>query len=196
MQPEWEELSLPERCGRVRSFNELARSNSEDIAHLIALETGRPITSARVIVAWGIQYFEAYLEMADKYLSPQITFQTASEIHRIYREPWGVVGCITPWNFPFLNVPWQCGQALIAGNTIVYKNSEKDPLFGQLLADLIDRSDLPSGVFNVLHGDGQVGRWILESDIDLISFTGSTKTGQEVAKLAAKKFIPYVAELG
>jgi succinate-semialdehyde dehydrogenase / glutarate-semialdehyde dehydrogenase len=192
----WMGLPLQERCQLVASFTEVARRREEEIARLIATETGRPITSARGNVQSGLEYFAAYLEMAPKYLSPQISIQNGQEIHRVYREPWGVMAAICPWNYPFLNIAWQCGQALIAGNAIVYKNSEENPLFARLISELVTESSLPEGVFNVVYGDGQVGSWLAEGEVDIISFTGSTRTGKALTKVAAEKFVPIVTELG
>jgi acyl-CoA reductase-like NAD-dependent aldehyde dehydrogenase len=195
-QPQWAALSVADRCRRVGSFVKNARDRAEEIALLIATETGRPISSARDNVSSGIDYFDSYLGMAEKALEPHITLETYTEVHRVVREPWGVVAAICPWNYPFLNVAWQCGQALLSGNSVVYKNSEENPLFSQLLAELISDSEIPSGVFNVVFGDGQVGEWLARSDVNLISFTGSTTTGRKLAKIAGEKFIPFVAELG
>ncbi len=194
--PTWAELPLSKRCKLLTSFISISKNRTEEIAQLIAKETGRPIKSARGIVSGGIDYFEAYIAMAEKYLSPQVTFETDKEIHRVYYEPRGVIACIAPWNYPFMDVAWLCGQALIAGNTIVYKHSKENPLYSQLLEDIIAKSDLPKGVFNVLYGDSQAGQILVHQDIDMISFTGSTEVGQQLTKIAADKFIPIVAELG
>jgi succinate-semialdehyde dehydrogenase/glutarate-semialdehyde dehydrogenase len=195
-QAKWAELSLTERCARIASFVKVAQGRSEEIAKLIATETGRPIESARGNVEGGINYFNGYLETAQQHLAPQITYETDTELHRVFREPWGVIACICPWNYPFMNIAWQCGQALIAGNTVVYKNSEENPLFAKLLVELIAASDIPDYVFNVVYGDGQVGQYLANADIDMISFTGSTQTGKKLTEIAAEKFIPIVTELG
>lgn len=194
--PIWSNLSLDTRCNHIQSFINISKSRAEEIAQLIAKETGRPITSARANVEGGFEYLEAYIKMADKYLSPQVTYESDKEIHKILREPRGVTVAILPWNYPYMNVAWQCGQALIAGNTIVYKNSEENPLFSQLLEELISKSDIPKGVFNIVYGDEKAGEFLVHQDIDMISFTGSTKVGQELTKIAAEKFIPIVTELG
>lgn len=195
-QSAWAAMSLERRCKAIESFVRISESRKEEIARLIAEETGRTLESARGNVAGGINYFNAYLQMAEQHLAPQVTFETETEIHRVYREPWGVVACICPWNYPFMNVAWQCGQALIAGNTVVFKNSEENPLFTKLLAELFAASDVPEGVFNVVYGDGQVGEWLARSDVNMISFTGSTLTGRKLTKIAGGKFIPIVTELG
>lgn len=192
----WSKMSLGERIKKISSFLDISKKRKEEIAQLIAKETGRPITSARTNVEGGFEYFEAYIKMADKYLSPQTTYESDREVHKILREPRGVIAAVLPWNYPYMNVAWQCGQALIAGNTIVYKNSEENPLFSKLLVELIEKSDIPNGVFNVIFGDGEIGDYLVNQDIDMISFTGSTNVGQTLTKIAAEKFIPIVTELG
>jgi len=192
----WVRLSIKERCTLLDSFIKISKNRFEEIARLIAKETGRPIVSARANVSGGIQYLKAYVAMAEKDLAPQMVFKTDKETHRVCREPWGIVASICPWNYPFMNVAWQCGQALIAGNTIVYKNSEENPLFAKLLSEIMKQSNIPEGVFNVIYGDGATGDILVHQDINMISFTGSTQVGQYLSKVAAEKFIPIVTELG
>ena len=196
-QPAWAALSLEERCAAMKSFAEVSKQHFEGIAQLIAEETGRPITNTRSgNVQGGLDYLASYLDMAERCLAPEVTYETDDIIHEVIREPWGVVACICPWNYPFMNVVWQCAQTMIAGNTVVYKNSEENPLFAKLMAALFAESDIPDGIFNVVYGDGTVGDALAHADVDMISFTGSAQVGQALAKVAAEKFIPYMAELG
>ena len=195
-QGKWAELTIQNRCDALISFIEVSNKRFEEIAKIISLETGRPISSSRGNVSGGISYLQTYIEIAQENLSPRATFETDSEIHKAYMEPYGVIAVIAPWNYPFLNIAFQCGQALLAGNTIVFKNSEENPLFAKLIAELISESQLPENVFNVIYGDGEVGQALVNDEIDMISFTGSTKTGLELTKLAAEKFIPIITELG
>ncbi len=196
-QPAWATLPLAERCQALKTFADLSNARAEEIAQLISQETGRPIKNTLSgNVYGGLEYLKAYLEMAERCLAPQVTHQTDTIIHEVIREPWGVVACICPWNYPYMNVVWQCVQALLAGNTIVYKNSEENPLFAKLMAELFAVSGVPSGVFNVLYGDGQVGNMLAHQDIDMLSFTGSAHVGQQLAQVAAQQFIPILAELG
>lgn len=134
--------------------------------------------------------------MSPGFLRSIKTFESGSEKHLIVREPRGVIAAILPWNYPFMNVSWQCGQALISGNTIIYKNSEENPLFAKLLKEIVDKSAIPKGVLNILIGDSSVGEFLVNQDIDMISFTGSTEVGQYLANIASKKFIPITLELG
>lgn len=196
-QPDWASLSVAERCEILKSFLAISKKNAEKIAYKIAEETGRPINNTLPgNVYGGIEYFEAYLKMAEGYLAPQVTYETAQEIHEVIKEPWGVVACICPWNYPYMNVIWQCVPALLAGNAIIYKNSEENPLFAQYIAELLEQTDIPKGVFNIIYGDGKTGEQLVKQDINLISFTGSAQVGKQLAKVAAEKFIPIIAELG
>lgn len=192
----WRELSVIERVNTVATFVEICKKRTEDLAHIISVETGRPISSSRADVVKGISCFEDYFSTAEQYLSPRITLDTDTEIHTVYREPWGVIAAICPWNFPFTNIAWQCGQAILAGNAVVYKNSEENPLFAKLLAEIIAESELPDGIFGVLYGAGEVGEWLTRANIDKISFTGSFGVGHELTKIAAEKFVPITTELG
>jgi len=195
-QPQWAAMSLAERCKAFNSFVEVCKGRLGDIAQISAEETGRPIASLRGLAEGTIDYFNTYIEMAEDSLAPKITFENDKEVHRVYREPRGVIAVIAPWNYPFLNFAFQCAQALIAGNTIVYKHSEESPLYSKLLAELVDQSDLPDGVFNVVYGDGAVGETLARADVDMIAFTGSTKVGKKLAGIAAEKLIPISTELG
>jgi acyl-CoA reductase-like NAD-dependent aldehyde dehydrogenase len=107
-----------------------------------------------------------------------------------------VAGIITPWNYPFFLAMIPTITALAAGCTVVLKPSEVTPLTGQLLEDLAEKAGLPDGVLQVIHGDGTTGAALAESEVDVISFTGSTKIGKLVAAEAAKRLTPTVLELG
>lgn len=192
----WKALTITERIKALSSFVNKCRQRTEDLARIISEETGRPIFSSRADVTKGLDCFDAYFETAEEYLAPKITQETDKELHTVFREPWGVIATICPWNFPFTNVAWQCGQALLAGNTIVFKNSEENPLFAKLLAEIIEQSELPDGVFNIVYGAGDVGELLAQAEVDKISFTGSFAVGHKLTKIAAEKFIPITTELG
>ncbi len=195
-QQAWHTLPITKRIEAVASFVAICKERREDLAQITTLETGRPIFSSRADVAKGIECFVAYLSTAEKYLAPQVTLENDKEIHTVHREPWGVIAAICPWNFPFTNVAWQCGQALLAGNAIVYKNSEENPLFAKLIAEIAAKSELPDDVFGVVYGNGEIGEWLARADVNKISFTGSFTTGHKLTQVAAEKFIPITTELG
>lgn len=195
-QREWKGLGVD---GRVKLLKELVQAFSErkdDLAKLITREMGMPISQSKADIDDGSRYFKWYLDNASKYLSPEVVFEDEHSVHQVFHEPIGTTAVITPWNFPFSNFVWGSGQNLIAGNTVVFKHSEECPLFGKKLERIINSVDLPEGVFSEVYGDGKVGDYLVRQDIDLISFTGSTAVGQHLYKVAAKKFIKAVLEMG
>ena len=196
IQPAWAALSQAERNKAVQSFVEVCKQRAAELATLMAKEMGKPLTQARAQVNESIDYFNAYMGMAEKALAPEVVFQSKTERHILTREPLGVIAAITPWNFPIRNIPWQVGQALIAGNDILYKPSEEIILFASLIAKLVKESDLPEGVFTVILGDGKVGEMLVQQPVDAILFTGSTRTGQSITELAAKTSTHVLTEMG
>jgi acyl-CoA reductase-like NAD-dependent aldehyde dehydrogenase len=157
---------------------------------------GKPITQSRSQVKDGADFFHAQMQTIEKALAEEIVYEDKAQRHHLVREPLGVVACITPWNFPFLNIPWQAGQALLAGNTVVFKQSEEIIVFAELISTLAAQSKLPEGVFNVILGDGRVGEILVQEPVDAILFTGSTDTGQRITELAAKRSTRILTEMG
>jgi len=194
-QKEWWSSGLTERISVLRKALEEFKSRKEEIALLEAREMGMPIADALGGFDDGLGFINWYFDNAEKYLSPETTFEDDKEIHQVFYEPMGVAAVIIPWNFPFGNFIWGCVQSLLAGNTIVLKHSEECPLSGKLIEDVMVRH-LPKGVFNEVYGDGEVGRVLVEQDINMIAFTGSTQTGKYLYEAAGKKFIKAVMELG
>ncbi len=193
----WSKLPVGERAEKVRSLIPVFEKKSEEIAEITAQEMGMPIQLARESTQTeSIDFINLYCDIAEDCLAPKVTFENDNETHTVYREPVGVVAAIVPWNFPLSNFVWGCAQALIAGNTVVMKHSEEVQVFAKLLEEMVTESDIPEGVFNLVYGDGTVGDQLAHADVDMIAFTGSTKTGKYLAKVAAEKLIPFVAELG
>lgn len=192
----WKELGVAGRVKHLRKVVENFHKRDKEFAELTSKEMGMPISQSIHDVHGAIEYFEWYLDNAEKYLSPEVVFEDDSMIHKVYYEPVGVVAAITPWNFPASNFVWMCGQNLVVGNTIVFKDSEKVPLCGKLIEEVFNESDLPEGVFSEVYGKGDVGDFLVHQDIDMICFTGSTATGQALYKVGAEKFIKVFLELG
>ncbi len=195
-QKDWNAIGLSKRIGLLKSLLPLFNSQKEKLALLASKEMGMPYSEAIDDLNSGIEYFTWYLENAEKYLKPEITFEDENEVHKVIYEPKGVVIVIVPWNFPFSNIIWQVGQNLIVGNTVVFKHSEETPLFGKEIEKIFLDSRLPSGVFNEVYGDGEVGDILARQDISMICFTGSSRVGKQLYKIAAEKFIPVLMELG
>ncbi len=195
-QPGWAALSLQERSNKIRSFLTVCEERLEDIAQIMSQEMGKPIVSSRNSITTTFDEFEDYMQQAEQALAPSVVFESETEKHIQTFEPRGVIAAITPWNFPFNNISFQVGQALIAGNTIVIKPSEEIVLFTKLIAELVAASDLPEGVFVPIVGDGKVGEVLVRQNVDMILFTGSTQTGQRITEIAAERSIPVLTEMG
>jgi succinate-semialdehyde dehydrogenase/glutarate-semialdehyde dehydrogenase len=192
---DWQALGVGKRAELLQKVSSDFGNVRERLAKLIAEEMGMPIKEAREDVEFGLEYLNSYLETAEVLLKPEITHKTDTEMHTIFHEPYGVAACIVPWNFPFANFVWQCGQNLVAGNTVVFKHSEETPMVGKLIEEVVNEV-LPKGVFNEIYGDGMVGEMLVSQDVDLICFMGSTGTGIKINELAAKRCIPTLMELG
>ncbi len=192
----WTETPTEKRAEFIRKLKELILKNKEEIAQLITQEVGKPIRESRDDIDFDQKYLDYFINQGLKILAEKIVFEDEKSIGKIVFEPYGVVAVISPWNYPIGMPIWGIVPNLIAGNTVVFKPSEETPLVGQKLADLIAETNLPEGVFNIIHGDGKVGAKLIDSDIDLVWFTGSTKVGQEIYKKAGQKFIKAILELG
>jgi succinate-semialdehyde dehydrogenase/glutarate-semialdehyde dehydrogenase len=195
-QPSWAALSIKERSDKIRSFLRVCEEHLEEIAQTMSKEMGKPIGSSRESITGTFDEFEDYMEQAEQALAPSVVFENDAEKHIQTFEPRGVIAAITPWNFPFNNISFQTGQALIAGNTVVIKPSEEIVMFTQLIAELIAKSDLPEGVLVPIIGDGKVGEILVRQDVDMILFTGSTQTGQYITQIASERSIPVLTEMG
>lgn len=166
------------------------------MATLITNEMGKPITQSLSDVADDVYNIQSKIKLAKKHLAPVILDQTPTQKNVLYYEPYGVVAVIVPWNFPSSNFFIATLQALLAGNTVVFKHSEENPLVGKLIEEIMQEAEFPEGVFSVVHGDGKVGDLLTDQDINAIHFTGSSAVGQYLYQKAAKKFIPAILEMG
>lgn len=192
----WKDLGIEGRNVLLRKFYDLLEKHSDELARIQSEEMGMPLAEAKIDLEGSLEYLRWYSDHSSEYLAPFVTYETDTEIHRVYREPRGVVGSIIPWNFPMSNIVWQCGQNLVAGNVVVLKPSEEVPMFTKKFEELVMESALPKGVLSLVYGDGKVGDILAHSDIDMLCFTGSTKVGKYLYKVAAEKFIPALTELG
>lgn len=191
----WRELDVAGRVELLRKVSAKFADNKERFAKLEAEEMGMPIKEALEDFDYGLEYFDSYLDKGEEYLKPITTLENDEELHQVFKEPYGVAACIVPWNFPFANWVWQCGQCLVAGNTIVFKHSEETQLCGKLIEEIVN-SVLPDGVFNEVYGDGSVGEQLVNEDVNLVCFTGSSATGVKIKQATASRLLPVCLELG
>lgn len=196
VQQSWREMGIEGRNKILRNFYDLIEKNKQELAELQATEMGMIISEAVGDIEGSVEYLRWYSDHAAEHLAPYITFEDDKEIHSVYREPRGLVASIIPWNYPLANFVWQCGQSLVAGNVVIMKHSEEVPLFEKKLESLAKEAQIPEGVLGFVYGDGKVGDMLAHADIDMLCFTGSTKTGKYLYTVAAEKFIPVVMEMG
>jgi aldehyde dehydrogenase (NAD+) len=190
----WGQTTPEERAGFLQAISEGLGARMEETAALIAQELGMPLKLSHMI--------QAGLPVMDFGSQPQLLEQVAwtEEIgnSEVVREPVGVVGAITPWNYPLHQIAAKCAPALAAGCTVVLKPSEVVPLNAFILAEVIEEVGLPAGVFNLVTGTGPVvGEAIAaHPGVDMVSFTGSTRAGKRVSELASQTVKPVALELG
>lgn len=194
---EWKELGVAARVKLLEPIRDEFLARQGEIAELISREMGKPITeSSSEVSRYTGGELTWFLENAEKALADETTLSDDESLHRIRFEPYGVAAAIAPWNYPFGMAVWGIFPNLIAGNPVVFKTSEENPLCGKLIEEIIANHNLPEGVFAQVYGGGDVGKKLAESDVDLIWFTGSTATGKALYKTAANKFIKAVLEMG
>ncbi|RAO24553.1 Malonate-semialdehyde dehydrogenase (acetylating) [Micromonospora noduli] len=192
--PAWSATTPQHRADVLRRLGAGLAARTEEIAQAITAEMGSPIGMSRTAqVAFPAAVVESVAGLADDFAW---TEEVGNSL--IVREPIGVVGAITPWNFPLQQVVSKLAPALLAGNTMVFKPSENAPLTARILAEVAAEAGVPAGVFNVVYGTGAtVGEAIsAHPDIDMISFTGSTRAGQRISAVAAATVKRVALELG
>ncbi len=197
-QPAWSALGFKGRTPYLEKLYQAFIARKNEIAVLASREMGMPIAvSSQIDIEAGLLYMRGYIDFAQTWLAPEIVFENETEVHYLFYEPRGVAGISVPWNFPFCNFIWGVMQHLVVGNTIVFKHSEECPLTGKLLEDIVASVKLPHGVFNEVYGDGySVGEALMQSNVDILWFTGSTPVGKHIYQIAAQKLSPVVLELG
>jgi aldehyde dehydrogenase (NAD+) len=192
--PGWSQTSVEERAKYLTRVQEGLEARTEEIATVIAQEVGMPVKLSQIIQA-GLP--KANFGIAAQEVQ-EFVFEETLGNSLVVREPVGVVGCITPWNYPLHQVALKVAPALAAGCTVVLKPSEVAPVSAFILAEVIDEVGLPAGVFNLVTGVGPVvGEAIAaHPDVDMVSFTGSSRAGKRVAELAAQTVKRVALELG
>ncbi|HEX4364908.1 MAG TPA: aldehyde dehydrogenase family protein [Solirubrobacteraceae bacterium] len=194
--PAWRALAPGARAEALRSLTDTLAAHHEELALLEARNAGKPIGAARGEIGGAIATFRYFSAMPERLLGD--TIPVAGGIAMTFREPIGVVGLITPWNFPLAIASWKMAPALAAGNTIVLKPAELTPLTALRFAELALAAGIPEGVVNVVVGPGSVcgARLVEHPDVGKIAFTGSTEVGASIAAGAARTIKRVTLELG
>ena len=190
----WSLTTPQERGAYLDKIAAGLRARADELADLIAREVGMPLKLAGMIqVGSPLATFASYAKMAAEF-----EWEHTVGHSRVLREPVGVVACITPWNYPLHQIAAKVGAALAAGCTVVLKPSEIAPLNAFVLAEVIEQAGLPAGVFNLVSGYGPgIGEALVRHpDVDMVSFTGSTRAGRRISEVAAGTIKRVTLELG
>jgi acyl-CoA reductase-like NAD-dependent aldehyde dehydrogenase len=199
-QPAWEEMGFEGRARILRRAQKWVLDNSERIIETIVSETGKTWEDAQLAeVGYAAHAFGFWSKRAPEYLADEKVrsanpFVIGRKLVIRYR-PVGVVGIIGPWNYPLTNSFGDAIPALAAGNSVVLKPSEITPLTSLLMAECMSECGLPDGVFTAIPGYGETGAALIRY-VDMVMFTGSTRTGKKIAMEAAERLIPVSLELG
>jgi acyl-CoA reductase-like NAD-dependent aldehyde dehydrogenase len=204
-QKTWSAIAVRKRIQVLRHFQGLLHQKKSEISEAITRETGKPVTEAlttEVLVVLDSAQFlieNAYRLLRGEAL-PHGNIATKLKTGRLLREPYGVIGIISPWNYPFAIPATETLAALVAGNAVVLKPSEFTSLVALELQSLLHgaavTAGVPQDIFRVVVGDGATGAALVHSQIDKLVFTGSVATGKRIAAAAAERLLPVVLELG
>src|SRR5467141_5234976 len=194
----WSARTAKERANVLRKWFDLMMENQEDLARLMTLEQGKPLTESRGEVAYAASFLEWFGEEAKRVYGDTIPGHQADKRIVVLKQPIGVVACITPWNFPLAMITRKAGPALAAGCTVVIKPATQTPFSALALAELAERAGVPKGVFNVITGSAaEIGAELTSNPIvRKLSFTGSTETGKLLMAQCASTVKKLSLELG
>ncbi|WP_299483676.1 NAD-dependent succinate-semialdehyde dehydrogenase [uncultured Roseibium sp.] len=196
--PAWSAFLPQQRATILRRWFELIAGNREDLAQLMTLEQGKPLSEARGEIDYGASFVEFYAEEAKRPNIEGVTSHLPDAEVEVWLEPVGVAALITPWNFPSAMVTRKAAAALAAGCTVVVHPSGETPYSCLALAELAERAGVPQGVFNVVTGDPSivVAPWMDDARVRAVSFTGSTDVGKLLYRQSAGTIKRMVLELG
>ncbi|MDT7689556.1 MAG: hypothetical protein QOE46_2315 [Acidobacteriota bacterium] len=200
-QKSWGALSFRERARVVMRARALVLEAMDEIAVLVSRESGKPAAEAIAMeVVPTLDLMQFFARRSQRLLRTEKIdiglYRFLGRTSVVEYRPLGVVGIISPWNFPWAIPLGEVVMALMAGNAVVLKPSELTPLVALKIDDVFARAGLPEGVLEIVTGDGSTGAALVEAGVDKIMFTGSVATGRRVAEAAARKLIPVVLELG
>jgi acyl-CoA reductase-like NAD-dependent aldehyde dehydrogenase len=193
---QWRWIPAVERAEALHEVARRLRESEAAVARQLTLEGGKPLVENLDEVGWTAACFDYYAEIGRHSRGRVIPSIESSQLSLVLQEPYGVVGCIVPWNYPLLLMAWKVAPALAAGNTVILKPSSVTPLSTLMLAEVFGH--LPSGVANIVTGSGEVvgDSLVAHPRVPVIAFTGSTAVGQHIARVAAPMMKKLHLELG
>jgi alpha-ketoglutaric semialdehyde dehydrogenase len=186
--PAWKSMPAPKRADILRRAGEIMLRKKNELGALVTRECGKPLPEGLGDIQEAVDMAELAAGEGRRLYGQTTPSELPNKLCLTFREPVGVCGLITPWNFPVAIPSWKCLHALICGNTMVLKPAEDTPLCAVAFVKTLEEAGLPPGVLNLVHGTGEMTGKALAShpDLDLISFTGSSETGREVAEVGAR----------
>ena len=196
--PAWRALTAKDRAIKLRKWFDLMMVNQEDLARLMTLEQGKPLTESRGEIAYAASFLEWFGEEAKRVYGDMIPGHQVDKRLMVLKQPIGVTAAITPWNFPSAMITRKAGPALASGCTMVLKPASQTPYSALALAELAERAGIPKGVFSVVTGSaGEVGGELTGNPIvRKLTFTGSTEIGRQLMAECAKDIKKVSLELG
>jgi succinate-semialdehyde dehydrogenase/glutarate-semialdehyde dehydrogenase len=197
-QRRWAQTSLGERRRRMAALARVLHRRAPDIVGRVCLETGKPEAEALAAVIVSVDLIQYYRRVGPGVLKPRRVRAgwLLGKAGYVEREPYGVIGAIMPWNYPFIMVMDLLVPSLFAGNAVVVKPSEHTPWTAQLLPELVREAGFPDGLVQIVTGDGSTGAALIKAGVNRVVFTGSTRTGRKVGAAAGEALVPVTLELG
>ena len=197
-QKSWAKTDAKERSSVLKNLHQLMLENQEDLATIITLEGGKPISESIGEIAYAASFFEWFSEEAKRVYGDLIPGHQYDRRTLVMKQPIGVVGCITPWNFPSAMLARKIAPAFAVGCTVVAKPAPETPFSATAMAYLSELAGIPKGVFNVVNGDAEkIGSTMTShKDVKKITFTGSTAVGKHLLKASAETVKKVSLELG
>lgn len=187
----WIDVPLKTKINIMKKLANLILKEQKEISKLITKEMGKPLGESESTIPFIAGFINYYSDNVESVLKPQ---KVGSDI--VVREPAGVVAVITPWNFPFYVSLDLIVPALLTGNTVVFKPSETTPLSGIKIIEILRKAGIPKGVVNLVIGADEQGKYLVKSDINMVSFVGSSAAGKNIMKNSADKLHHLCLELG
>ena len=194
-QPGWDAVKLEEKKNMLHAIGQELIDRCDEIGTILSREEGKPFAEGRGETFRAGEFYQYYAAECLRQIGESAASVRPGIHIDVTREPVGVVGLITPWNFPIAIAAWKMGPALAYGNTVVLKPSELTPATAHFLGEILNKH-LPPGVFNLVQGDGKVGAALSSGKVDAISFTGSVSTGRKIAAAAIQNMVRIQCEMG
>lgn len=194
--PTWSSTTLESRGRIIRKAAQIMESRADELASIVRRETGKPLSASIGEIGGAVEMGYLVSSQGRHESGSLLPSAIPGRQVRVQRMPLGVAALIVTYNAPFPNYAWKAFPALMAGNTAIFKPSPATPLSAETFGEILREAGVPEGVFQVVHGEGETAGALIESGVELVSFTGSYPTGKKVVEASAKTLAKTVIELG